>query len=794
MRQLYLIIICLLNITLLQAQDINIKIEQYATKHSAEKVHVHFDKDVYAPGETIWFKAYLYNEFTAALDSKTFYLDWFDEKGKLLYHTVSPLLDGCSYGQFQLPEDFKNSYIHVIGYTKWMLNFDSSFFYSKTIKIISKTNTPVLEKKKPISEITFFPEGGDLVQDLANKVAFKATDQWGEPVTARGVILNNVNKVVDSFKTIHDGMGHLYMFPQQGETYIAKWRDPSNVEHLTPLPQVKNTGLVIKVDVTSKKRSFTITLTDDMAARNDSIHIVGSINYHSVFILHKSTLQKQVKGSIPLTELPTGILTITVFDKQWNPVAERITFINNEEYVLLPQIEVEHWGLNKNARNDLKITVPDTISSNLSISITDAGIATDTSETIISRLLLSSDIKGKVFNPSSYFKEKSDANDQKLDLVMLTNGWRRFNWDKVFASKPEALKYQRDSTYLNLGGQLLGAKPGRIDTNTNIILLMRNADTGRSKMNILPIAADGSFNDPSLIVFDTLRIYYQLPKNKGLNNVTAQFMPGRLASPYGEKMTLPRYLLSLKDTMGIARQAEIWKEADNISKLFKVKTLEDVVVKSRTKTAVEKMNEKYASGLFTGGDGYQFDLVNDPFAHGSRDVLSYLQGKVAGLTINNVGAEPSATWRGGSPAFFIDEMPSDISFVSGLNISDIAFIKIFRPPFMGASGGANGAIAIYTRRGDDVQQQSNSGLSFNKVFGYSAIKEFYSPNYSKAPPAEGNKDLRTTLYWNPMLITGKNKQSLKLFFYNNDISKSFRIVLEGMSIDGKLVHVEQLME
>ena len=126
-------------------------------------------------------------------------------------------------------------------------------------------------------------------------------------------------------------------------------------------------------------------------------------------------------------------MTITLFDKNWKPLAERITYINNNEYSFQPEMEVQRWGLNKRARNELKITVPDSLVANLSISVTDAAIGTDSSNNIISHLMLSSELKGEVYNPAYYFSNTDSNISQHLDLVMLTHGWRRFKWDQILS-------------------------------------------------------------------------------------------------------------------------------------------------------------------------------------------------------------------------------------------------------------------------------------------------------------------------------------------------------------------------
>jgi hypothetical protein len=131
------------------------------------------------------------------------------------------------------------------------------------------------------------------------------------------------------------------------------------------------------------------------------------------------------------------------------------------------------------------------------------------------------------------------------------------------------------------------------------------------------------------------------------------------------------------------------------------------------------MDKRYTSGLFSGGDAREFDLVNDPFAHTSLDIFQYLQGKVAGLQINAASNPPTLSWRGSTPQLFLDEIPATPEMLSSLPVADVAYIKVFQPPFMGASGGgAGGGIAIYSRKGGDEKEEPGKGLSNNMVSGY----------------------------------------------------------------------------
>ncbi|MCX6208840.1 MAG: hypothetical protein NTZ59_04905, partial [Bacteroidetes bacterium] len=165
----------------------------------------------------------------------------------------------------------------------------------------------------------------------------------------------------------------------------------------------------------------------------------------------------------------------------------------------------------------------------------------------------------------------------------------------------------------------------------------------------------------------------------------------------------------------------------------------------------------------------------------------------AGLNINNNGGDVNVTWRGSNTSFFLDEMNIDAETAGTINMNEVAYIKIFRPPFYGGSGGgAGGAIAIYTRKGNDAKSIPGRGLAFKYLEGYSAIKQFYSPNYDNETTATA--DLRETLYWNPYIITNHLKHKATIEFYNNDVTKKYRISLCGMNTDGKMTLVEKVIE
>ena len=795
-RQLLIAFIASLLFCPAGAQMLDSTLAKYAGKYQQEKIWLHYDKASYYAGETIWFKAYLMEGLLPIAETKTFYVDWVADNGEVLWHTVGPVLEASATGQFQIPENYNGNFIHVKAYTKWMLNFDTAFLYSKDIRVLNK-NATTKAGTKPLSiySLEFFAEGGDLVAGVTNNIAFKATDQWGLPARVKGKIVDNKGTLIDSFHSVHNGMGSFLLTPQEGSSYSAKWKDEKGKEYTTALPSIKPSGIVMQITVAGNKRNITLQRSNSAADNLNLVHIIGTMSLGAAFKTDVALAAGNSAKRIIQTEtLPSGILTITLFDAGWNAIAERITFLNNHEYSFQPQMEVQHWGLNKRARNEIQITIPDSLQgANFSVAVTDAAIGRDSTNNIISHLLLTSDIKGYIHTPSYYFSNNADSTAQHLDLVMLTHGWRRFKWEDIVKGKLPKITYPKDTSYLALSGKVYGVTKGMLSGKESIFLFVKDKDSGTKGM-LMPLNVDGTFSDPSMIFFDTLRVFYQL-KSKLFSSAEARFMTDRLP-PFNYLAASKNFLpfTAPLDTTGNYRHSMLAAEALRLANLQKGKVMEGITVTARTKPPLQQLDEKYARGLFSGGDGYQFDLVNDPFALSSTNIFSYLQGKVAGLQITTGGGTPSLSWRGGTPQLFLDEMQIDADFLNSMSVTDIAYVKVFRPPFMGAAGGGSGgAIAIYTRRGDELRSRPG-GLSTNAVAGYTPIRQFYSPNYASFDKRNEQPDVRSTLYWNPLVITSPKNRSVKLSFYNNDVTKSFRVIIEGMSKEGLLTHYEEIME
>lgn len=766
------------------SQDFESTFQTYSQHYVSDRIHIHFDKTTYSAGDTIWYKGYLLNGIQPVSGSKNLYIDWTDSNGKLIERSVDPIVSGITFGQIAIPANYKDAYIHAKAYTKWMLNFDGAFLFDKDIRVLSDS-TKKQRSAAPEASITFFPEGGTLINNLVNKVAFKITDQYGRPVKGSGTLMVD-GKPTEKFKSLHDGMGFFFLRPEPGKKYTASWSDEQSRQYSADLPPATNEGIAMQIGLMQGKRSFIIKGTDSFASK--SIRMIGTMFDQPVFDIVRTAQDGLIQGIIPVNTLPTGILRITVLDDQYHPLAERITFINNDNYQFETKMEVLHWGLNKRARNEIEISIPDSMAANISVAVTDGQIDFDTSSGIISDLLLTSELKGKINNPAFYFQNAED-NEGLLDLVMLTNGWRKISWKDLADGTLPEIKFPKDSTYLTLSGHVYGATPTQLQQAGDLILIVNQKNN--SEWMMTPINPDGSFAVKDYLLFDTALVYYQAPKGKGLKNISVQFkdnpLPG-VTSRVRAGISKP----ADTDTTGYYRQLMLSKELQSELDFFQGKILDEIKIQARTKSPEQVLDERYTSGLFTGGNAKSLNLLNDPSAIGALNIFNYLQGKVAGVMISP-GSPPSITWRGGQPALFLNEMPVDAEMLSTVPVSDVAYIKVISPPFMGAiGGGGNGAIAVYTRKGNDVVYEPGKGLSRNSVTGYSIIRQFYSPDYERMP--SDKKDLRTTLYWNPevMLNPGNNKVVLK--FFNNDVSESFRVVIEGMTPDGKLTRLVRMME
>jgi hypothetical protein len=780
-----------------QAQVIDSTLAIYSEQYPIEKMHIHFDKAIYNKEETIFYKVYVLSGTELSQLSKNVYVEWYDTSGKMLRQTVAPLQQSTAKGSFDLPDNYTGNFIRVKAYTRWMLNDDPAFSYERDLLINTTLNTPV---RKPVvyrTRVETFPEGGNLVYGLRTRVAFKATNQFGNPVFIKAFLVNDKNKVLDTLKVQHDGMGSFYLKANPQEKYQINWTDENGKTGTTPIQSIKTEGVRLTLSTTNDKALVQVERTQNVPENFKKMNLLVHMNQTVLYKVSLTATEKSLlNAEIPIDELPTGVVQFSLFSSDWIPLAERIIFVNNHLHEFNAKLTQPLLSLQKRAKNVFEVYVADTAAASMSLSITDAAVGNPSVHTIFSDILLSSEIRGKVYNPGYYLMSDADSVTANLDLVLLTNGWRRFDWDKIKAGVTPRYQYPRETDFMKVSGKVYGAKQV---TGTPLLLNLIVVKKDSSKNFLfIPVEKDGTFEQKGLYYYDTARLYYSFNGKEKLTDVTSVQFENGLLRQTSKKINLSDAGtgFSFNDSLARIKLNEYLQQQELLKKQMASTTLQEVVVKARKKQPEQILDERYSTGLFSGGDAQIFDFLNDPAGLGATDILSYLQGRVAGLIISGSGTNMSMNWRGATPDLYLNESPVGVDMIQSINVRDIAMVKAFRPPFFGSiGGGSGGAIAIYTKKGKDtrVADPNSKGLENTILGGYSRFKEFYNPSYDK-PTENFETDIRSTLYWNPYLITNKKSPRVRIQFYNNDISKKFLAVLEGVNSEGKMTRVVQVLE
>jgi hypothetical protein len=770
------------------AQSLDEVVNNQLQKDPQEKIYIHYDKSSYVTGDTVWFKAYLFTGSKRSRAGKNFYLELLNDNGKVLNRLTAPIFESTASGNIVLPTDTAIHAVYCRAYTEVMLKGDSNFIYKKQLSVLNIQKTSEIATSTP-PVIHFLPEGGDWVNSIPSLMAFKVTDANGMPVKAEGVIKNNGSTVTE-FATTHDGMGAFTMLAQPNQVYNAVWKDAAGNKHTTALPTAKPNGISLHIaDVTAGKK-FYIFRSKDADAADKQITLVahsnGTIAYQIKVDLSNAEMSN---GTIPVKDMPSGILYVTVFNKNLKPIAERITFVNNHDYGF--NVDTNFTAISKLKRglNQLKLEVKDTIRSNYSVSVTDADIdnASPNQDNIVSHLLLTGDLRGKIVNPYYYFANQTDDAAKNLDLVMLTHGWRKYNWSNDTTALTDTIPNHR---FLSINGKINDIKSNRLIAGSYATIIVETPDSSRVMMP-LTIDKNGRFFRDGLIYYGDAKLYFKFTDKKLAAGKPKISIDNGLVNNFIYPFVKPA-----PDTSIAADAAPLQlskRVQDYILQLKNTRQLKEVQIKSIGISQEKKIDKVYTAGVFKDGISTNILVGNDPRATNYGSLFQYLQGKIPGIVIRDpLGDVPSITWRNDPVAFFLNNFSSSAADIRNTPMMDVDYVKIYDPSMGGAFGAYGGVISVYTKRG--------KGFSFddknNKMLplpGYTPVKEFFSPDYATAATAVAKPDLRTTLYWNPNIILDNENHEYLIKFYNNDVTRRFKIVLEGMNFDGKLVHIEKVL-
>lgn len=345
-------------------------------------------------------------------------------------------VDGIQYIKFNLPKDLKTN----DGLLNVMIDYNGS------TESISRSIPIVLNKIK----LEMFPEGGDLVNGLQTKIAFRALNEFGKPADVEGDVLNDKGIKIASFSSFHQGMGAFDFTPQANEKYAVKITKPENISEVYSLPVALERGYVMNVD--AKKNEVTVLVNTTEAEELSLVAQVRGKMYYSTII---ETKKGENKITFPTGNFPIGVAQITLFDSKGIERAERLAFVNkNKQLSIAVQTEKEKYLPREKVK--MTITVKDErgmpMPATLSMAVVNdqfLSFADDKTGNILSQLLLQEELKEKVEEPAFYFSKKETKADEALDYLLMTSGWRHFTWEKIITEAIPAVAYASEKAIIS---------------------------------------------------------------------------------------------------------------------------------------------------------------------------------------------------------------------------------------------------------------------------------------------------------------------------------------------------------
>jgi len=790
------------------AQKIESALNVLATQHPSEKIYIHYDKEYYVTGETIWFKAYLYSDGKPSGMSTNLYLQFTDSKGQVIFNKRYPASGAVAKGNIEIPDSLPQGNYYIRALTAGMLNYDEAFIYKKNVFIFkgSAISTSGTHEAQNVS-LQFFPESGSMVDGILTVVGFKATDQWGTPVDVNGVIRTEDGITIAYFKSFHDGVGKVQFKPQAGKKYIAEVETASG-PRTYPLPGVQPSGISLKIQDEKGGKKFQLSRSEKDKAQFENLLLIAEINNHIVYDNEIAFEEyPSVIGHLVTDSLPSGILHFTVFNKDGMPLAERLSFVDNGEYRGAAEIGVTKAGVEKRAENTFEINFPNAIQRSCSVAVIDlTGDGLNDNDNIWSRFLLTSDLKGYIFNPAWYFvhkdsfgENKNDTVKQALDNLMLTHGWSRFNWTKILNSEFPEKKYS-DPGLISLTGSVKDERTNEPVSGGKLNILLE-AEDSTSQTYEVEVNAKGGIKMDSLVFLGRANLFYAYTGSNGKQKAALAFVDEdpmkKIVSFIPQEITknnMERSVAVIQNKKEIDARYQYVK-----SRLEEEKELARVTVHAKSaKKPFDVVNEKYTDGVFRSPGKINLDNINEPANDKSLNVVDYIKNSVQQIEIQggrfvnrkNFSLLTAQKWAVG---IFLNEVPTEISLLRTIRVQDVALIKFFDAGFVGVgSSFPGGAVAVYTKEKFKEEEKVDK-LNHFEYQGYSITKEFYSPDYSAADAKRTAPDNRTTLYWNADVYTDTETKSVKLNFFNNDFSKKFKIVVEGFDASGKLIHLEKII-
>ncbi len=649
---------------------------------------------------------------------------------------------------------------------------------------------------KPVAgpdDVQFFPEGGGLFEGVQTKVAFKAIRPNGLGVEVKGTIVDNNNAVVAEFTSQHLGMGVFEFTPEAGKTYTTKITCADGTVISPDLPKVQTGGINLSLD-NSNPAVLGLKLMADASFlqeyKGKTFFILAKANGGICFAAKTVLTDLVYAASIPKNKFPTGVLQVTLFTSDGDPVTERIAFIQHNDQLNLalssdkPSYTTrQKVKLNITAKN--KDQQPD--EGNFSITvIDDAKVPYDENAetTILTNLLLTSDIKGYIEKPNYYFNHPNEKTAADLDVLLQTQGYRRYSYDGVLDAKYPPINFPAEQG-IDITGTLR-ASNGLAIFKGNVTLSIPDKNYYANSVT----DADGKFKFTNLVFTDSTKV-----KLSARNNLHGSDLVLTLDGDHAQ--SIPISYSKPDEIVNIDSVLNPYLKNSKIQ-FNNTHTLKEVVIKD-TKIVKTVSHKDYPSlsSLSSEPD----HLIAGSQLNGCNSVLECLKTLAVGMTFDDQNFYVQRDFNAGKrvPAqVFVKGMPVDANYLISLNANDIESVEVFLKDELGlvnSANNTNGALVINMRK---VETQKISLADLRAMLpqrneltlmpkGYNAVRSFYLPRYDVPKAMQSTAvDTRSTIYWNPNINTDKTTGAASVEFFNADGTGTYRAIIEGIDKDGNI--------
>jgi len=631
-------------------------------------------------------------------------------------------------------------------------------------------------------------EGNSFIVGNQSKIAIRLHNIGIPPSQWEGYIIekDHPEKKITTFKGLDENVGVFSLTPEKDKIYEAVITDNNGLQKSVALPKASEKGVSLQVISEKDNIRYKIKNTEE------------NIPYYTVIanmgdqLVYKAKVN-QLKDSfqaIPTNQLINGVLQLTVFDDKENVLVSRMCFVMPQNLnISVPEVKSETLSTEKRGFNSFNVKAIKDVPS-YSIAVFDPEDKKSLlNENLLSSLWLSSVIKSKIDRPTQYFSEK--RNIDALDALLISEQWKMFDWKEIISGKhPEIIN--NASKYISYKGKLtVNAKPA---PQQNLIMFVEGDKSGNQVFQV-ETDSNGEFLFDNMIFEKPIKITYQVNgANAALKSRTNVYVhPANTFIPLKKELpTIEGYQL-IDRTSDSSQPAEINKiiAAQKAKKEYdeKIITIEEVKLKAKKKNLKDELNNKLSSPLYRSMSEIVFDFVNEnQSAAGSQNILQWLQGRAAGLTINYENGIPTPYIRQAKANVYLDEMLTDASTLTGLSADNIAMVKIIKDGAIGMSGGGSGGVLIYTKRGDMkpvVKANTLSemvNLNFFVMEGYNESEGYPDSDYGNSELSKITSDYRPVLYWNPNVEIDPTTPA-KVDFYNNDTAKKFRFIIMGFDAE-----------